>query len=61
MPEPEKKPLSAVEVLSILVERVRRIESEAAAVRAILSKMIERQGRKVEPGQAMGPEPVATP
>ena len=57
---PEKK-LSAVEVLSILVERVRRIESDAAAVAAVLVKMIEKQRRQGEPVSGKGSEPIATP
>lgn len=35
---PEKK--SAAEVLRVLVERVRQIESQAAAVAAVMEKMI---------------------
>ena len=37
-----KKKLSMSEVLSRLVERVRRIESDAGQVAAVLDKMIER-------------------
>jgi hypothetical protein len=57
---PEKK--SAVEVLSILVERVRRIERDAGGVAAVLDKMIELQPRRQgEPVSGKGPEPVAAP
>ena len=52
---PEKK-LSGAEVLSVLVERVRRIESDARAVAAVLESMIEKQR-----SQGKGPEPVAGP
>lgn len=56
-----ERKLSGVEVLSILVERVRRIESDAKAVAAVLVKMIEKQSRQVEPGQAEGPSDIAAP
>jgi len=36
----EKKMLSAVEVLSVILERVRRIESDSKAVASVLEKMI---------------------
>jgi len=57
---PEKK--SAVEVLRVLVERVRRIERDAGEVAAVLDRMIELQPRRqVEPGQDKGAPPVAAP
>jgi len=50
---PEKK--SAVEVLRVLVERVRRIERDAGEVAAVLDRMIELQPRRQ--GSAPEPEP----
>jgi len=47
--------LSAVEVLSRLVERVRRIESQAGEVAAVMDRMIESLQRQRSAGS--GPEP----
>lgn len=52
---------SAVEVLSVLVERVRRIERDAGEVAAILERIIALQSRQVGPGQAKGPSDIAAP
>jgi hypothetical protein len=50
---PEKK--SAVEVLRVLVERVRRIEADARFTVAILEKLREGQSRRQgEPGAGKG-------
>jgi hypothetical protein len=57
---PEKK--SAVEVLRVLVERVRRIERDAGQIAAVLDRMIELQPRRQgEPVSGEGSEPVAAP
>jgi len=40
---PERRKLSSVEVLSLLVERVRRIESDAKTVCNVLERMIQKQ------------------
>jgi hypothetical protein len=51
-------------VLSLLVERVSRIEQDAAAVRAVLLKIIEKHREKHAPpgeGVCPGPEPAAHP
>jgi len=59
---PEKQKRSAVEVLRVLVERVRRIERDAGEVAAVLSKMVELQERRqVEPGQDKGAVEIAAP
>jgi hypothetical protein len=55
MPEP----LSAAEVLSRLVERVRLVEREAGKIAAVLDNMIERlrHRRAVEPTTSGHPPP----
>ena len=59
---PEKPKRSAVEVLSVLVERVRRIERDAGEVAAVLGRMIELQERRqVEPVSGKGSPPIAAP
>ena len=56
----EKK--SAGEVLSILVERVRRIERDAGAIAAVLDRMIKLQPRRQgEPVSGKGSRPIAAP
>jgi len=39
----ERQKLSTVQVLSMLLDRVRRIENDAAAVAAVLDKIIARE------------------
>lgn len=56
---PEKK--SVAHVLSVLVERLNRIESDAAFVRAVVSRMAENARRQGEPVSGKGSEPVAAP
>jgi len=53
---------SAVEVLGVLVERIRRIERDAGEIADILDRMIELQPRREpEPGQDKGPAESAAP
>ena len=61
---PEKKPLSAVEVLGPVARSLRRIEGELSTIAQIVEKVIQRveESRlRSEPGSGKGSEPVAAP
>jgi hypothetical protein len=63
MPEPRSAVEVLSHVLSILSERVRRLEREAGEIAASLEQVREKVARRRqgEPVSGEGPEPVAAP